>query len=548
MMHNTGIKSGSAETASGALSASGPQPVWVTLNEARTRSFTGEIVFEVDPEVVAYLDHGVVYYAERTSDPPLGRRLLEAGVVDIEQLERGTVRVGDVEHLGRLFDRDPSVDRDAVQVVTETSTEQLIAEMANREIATVRVTAYRHHPSGVHRWFVAPIDAASARPLAAVAQLDGTVIDDLPGLSVADPGELTIEWDDIDDGEVPAAGLPVIHDEIMLFDPFREDEFVSLTLVEDVPNRSVDSVELIVDVDEAEWNEAMELTVEQIGDVVVDERADELAEEAADQVIEEITENVGDASFQVMWPDGTEQAATLENAYTEDDPSDDGDDHVVAEEPVFTQSEDGKLRFDMPVLELVDDDEFVGEVPDDVAEAVRRAIAAIESASVDTASIAPLDPDDPLDLDDLVDIDTDGSVGFEAAQAVDEPVADTLSPVLGEITTEMSTVETSTVETSTVETSTVQFGEPSPFAGFAPPTMATSAEVMYAQAAAAVEPVDEVVVDAASAPMLPTQGVASVVFVDDENAEVENAEGAGGSNERSSALRRLIGSLRRKDH
>jgi hypothetical protein len=38
-------------------------------------------------------------------------------------------------------------------------------------------------------------------------------------------------------------------------------------------------------------------------------------------------------------------------------------------------------------------------------------------------------------------------------------------------------------------------------------------------------------------------GVASVVFVDDEPV----AE-SGGGNERSSALRRLIGSLRRKDH
>jgi hypothetical protein len=79
----------------------GPQPVWMTLNEARERAFTGEIVFEADPEVLAYLDNGIVYYAERGADDPLGQRLLEAGVVDTEQLERGTVRVGDVEHLGR---------------------------------------------------------------------------------------------------------------------------------------------------------------------------------------------------------------------------------------------------------------------------------------------------------------------------------------------------------------------------------------------------------------------------------------------------------------
>ncbi len=39
----------------------------MTLNEAREHAFTGEIVFESDPEVLAYLDNGIVYYAERAS-------------------------------------------------------------------------------------------------------------------------------------------------------------------------------------------------------------------------------------------------------------------------------------------------------------------------------------------------------------------------------------------------------------------------------------------------------------------------------------------------
>ena len=58
----------------------GPQPGWMTLNEARERAFTGEIVFETEPEVRAYLDNGVAYYAERRPMPPLGQRLVEAGL------------------------------------------------------------------------------------------------------------------------------------------------------------------------------------------------------------------------------------------------------------------------------------------------------------------------------------------------------------------------------------------------------------------------------------------------------------------------------------
>jgi len=80
-----------------------------------------------------------------------------------------------------------------------------------------------------------------------------------------------------------------------------------------------------------------------------------------------------------------------------------------------------------------------------------------------------------------------------------------------------------------------------PMAGaFAPPTMDTRAEVMYAREAEQVT----VPAEAADAPIQlpPAHAVASVVFVDDD------ASSGGGSSERSSALRRLIGSLRRKDH
>ena len=90
MSHNTGITTNATELA--ALAIDGLQPAWMTLNEARERTFTGEIVFGTDPEVLAYLDHGMVYYAERVTDLSLVRRLLDAGVLDVEQLDRGVLR------------------------------------------------------------------------------------------------------------------------------------------------------------------------------------------------------------------------------------------------------------------------------------------------------------------------------------------------------------------------------------------------------------------------------------------------------------------------
>ncbi len=84
------------------------------------------------------------------------------------------------------------------------------------------------------------------------------------------------------------------------------------------------------------------------------------------------------------------------------------------------------------------------------------------------------------------------------------------------------------------------------FGGFAPPTMATRAEVLYGQMTDDGQIIDE----SDTTPRLPpvttaaSGGVASVVFVD----EPEEPTADGDNNERSSALHRLIGSLRRKDH
>jgi hypothetical protein len=517
MMHNTGIKSGSAGTTTGALSVGEPQPVWMTLDEARERAFTGEIVFEVDPEVLAYLDHGVIYYAERASDEPLGRRLIDAGVVDTTQLERGTVRVGDVEHLGRLFDRDASVDRDAVLVVTETSTEDLIAELANHAVTTVRVTAYRHHPSGVHRWFAAPLDSpALARPVAPVAQIDNTVIDELPGIAIpTHPGveDLSIEWDDITDLSVDDAGSI---DEFELFDPFREPE----------SSAEVDA-DVTVDSDAETDPEAMELALDMASFTdTVDETADDAVDAMADDTVDEMVDDMADFEFQVVWPNGSE--GPLTNAPVE---------APVAEAPAFTETADGALHFDLPELERVDD-EATDEVPDEVAAAVRRAIAAIESASAEPAAIAAIDIDAPsVDVFDGVVVDTFDTDTFDIADTgLAEDAVSVAAPV--QITTQVPTV-------------------PATLGGFAPPTLDMAAEAIYAREAAAIEAADIALagehalaapsLEAVVAPVTETaaapvnQGVASVVFVDGEPV-------AESGDERNSALRRLIGSLRRKDH
>ena len=486
MSHNTGITTNATELA--ALAIDGLQPAWMTLNEARERAFTGEIVFETDPEVIAYFDHGIVYYAERATDASLGRRLIDAGVLDVEQLDRGMVRVGDIEHLGRLFDRDPSVDRDAVVVVAESATEELIADLANRAITTVRVTGYRHHASGVHRWFVAPLDPAGPqRPVSAVAQLDSTVFDCLPGLPFSDAEELTIEWDEhFDDANGTAVDDAF---DVSMFGTSGESLVDSDQLEADVFELTLDLVEFTDDVDSLD-DEFMldsldeELVLDSLDVDTIDDVDDEFVLDSLDvETIDEVEEAERDSTevdrsdafeFLVMWPDGSEEPATEASAYVEDAGS-------ITDELVVTEFDDGTLEFSMPPLELSDEPEFAdADVPDDVADAVRRAIAAIESASVAAPAVAALEYDE-------------------------SPVMAAPAEVLGD---------------------------------FAPPTMAMRAEVLYGLTD------DETDGTADAAPMLGEALPTGAVVSADGAAE----ESSGGSSERSSALRRLIGSLRRKDH
>ena len=193
-----------------ATSGSLPQAGATTLDVARAHVFTGELTFLIEPAVRMYLDCGIVYYAERVGDLPLGSRLLQAEVVDAVQLHRGVVSIGDVDHLGRLFERDDTVDRDAVMVLVEEATDQLVEEVANSVTAAVTVTAHRHHPSGIHRWFVASDERSGAsRPSSGVMQVDRSVVDDLPRVT-ATPDHpaagtaavpMSIEWSESETSE-----------------------------------------------------------------------------------------------------------------------------------------------------------------------------------------------------------------------------------------------------------------------------------------------------------------------------------------------------------
>jgi hypothetical protein len=145
------------------LAGTFPRPGWAVLDAARDHRFTGELTFDVHPEVRVYFDRGQIYLAERSTDPSLGARLVDAGALNDAQLEHGSMRIGETDHLGRLFERVPSVDRDAVLLTNELMNEECVTWLARQQVRDVESVPYRHHPSGANRW-ERPADAFDLVP------------------------------------------------------------------------------------------------------------------------------------------------------------------------------------------------------------------------------------------------------------------------------------------------------------------------------------------------------------------------------------------------
>lgn len=132
--------------------ASGPRPAWQVIEAARRRYLTGQLVLDTDPVTHIYLRDGQVYFAERTSDGALAVRLMVEGVITRAQMQKATLQVSGVEHLGRMFERDETIDRDAVELCVELMTDEVLTSIATAEVSSWSMLMYQRHPSGLDRW------------------------------------------------------------------------------------------------------------------------------------------------------------------------------------------------------------------------------------------------------------------------------------------------------------------------------------------------------------------------------------------------------------
>lgn len=132
--------------------ASLPCQAWQVIEAARRQYLTGELVLDTNPPTHVYLRDGQAYFAERSTDGGLGVRLLVEGVITRTQLQKGTLLVSGSEHLGRLFERDSTIEREPVELCVELMTDDVLVAAASEQIAGYRMTMYKRHASGIDRW------------------------------------------------------------------------------------------------------------------------------------------------------------------------------------------------------------------------------------------------------------------------------------------------------------------------------------------------------------------------------------------------------------
>jgi hypothetical protein len=139
---------------------------------------SGTLRIDGDPGVRVYLHDGLVYFAERTTDPELGFRLVLDGVISEDQLVHGTRLLEGGRHLGRMFANDPTIDRQLVVDEVVGYCADAVGSLRGRAVSTYAFLPEEHHSSGILAWYSLDdeVDTPSAADLVPAAPLLATAL------------------------------------------------------------------------------------------------------------------------------------------------------------------------------------------------------------------------------------------------------------------------------------------------------------------------------------------------------------------------------------
>jgi hypothetical protein len=76
-------------------------------------------------------------------------------------MHKATLQVSGVEHLGRMFERDASIDRDAVELCVELMTDDVLTTVAAHQVGSWKLQMYKRHPSGLDRWLPTRVEVVT---------------------------------------------------------------------------------------------------------------------------------------------------------------------------------------------------------------------------------------------------------------------------------------------------------------------------------------------------------------------------------------------------
>jgi hypothetical protein len=158
-----------------------PRPAWAVLDAVRAVGFSGEVTMHLPEPVRLHASHGRIYWAERRHDADIVDRLVELGALTADEAISGTVLLGEVVHIGRLFQLLPSVDVERVRTVVDYLRDSTVAAVADAEVRHLELAEHRHHPSGMVLWELDLVDPPGHRvPFGPVAVVrDQQVTDDV---------------------------------------------------------------------------------------------------------------------------------------------------------------------------------------------------------------------------------------------------------------------------------------------------------------------------------------------------------------------------------
>lgn len=356
-----------------------PRPAWQVIEAARRQMLTGELSLATTPKTHVYLRDGQVYFAERSTDGGLGVRLLVEGVITRQQIGKGALLVSGVEHLGRMFQRDISIDRQSVELCVELMTDDVLTSVANDVVDHYTMTMYKRHANGIDRWLPTRIEVITHI-------VEGSHLAEADAVLSDSPSPRRREAHIAE----PIAAEPVM--ELVVVEPVVADEPTVVeptTGFEELINNSATVEVAIPEVatPEAVAPEVIVPDVVVIEPEPVDDIAAALALAATFSESAEPTPATDPFSFSLSASIGNSLAAAAAAGLL--DPSAPLTPETMFAEAGATDGSDNDSGISLAQSAV--DAIMSSAIADEVAEAVRRALAAIDAAAQPVPSISPSD-------------------------------------------------------------------------------------------------------------------------------------------------------------